>query len=162
MRHNIIRIIAALGIPLFPLGARFFPLQHNAGGFWEADRAPGGIPETPAAVPEPEGSAEPEKLFDKTLPPPEALAGAFSPPVKPAARKMSPEDSGAGARPPPVPGEGKFSYLGSIRDADDQEWLYIKEKETGRIIAINAGPASIDGERRVVEIEGASYFFRRN
>jgi hypothetical protein len=162
MRHKTIRIIAALGIPLFPLGARFFPPQNKAGGFSQAGQAPRNIQEIPAAVFEREGFAEPGEPAVATFPPAEALAGLFSPPAKAAAREKSPGNDGAGAQTQPVPGEGKFSYLGSIREANDQEWLYIKEEETGRIISVNAGLSSIDGERRIIEIEGASYFFRSN
>jgi hypothetical protein len=162
MRHKIIRIIAALGIPLFPLGARFFPPQHNAGGSWEAGRAPREGPETPATVPAPEGFAEPGRPTDGALPPAEALAGLFIPPATATERRAPSRDGGPEAQTRPVPADGKFSYLGSIRDANDQEWLYIKETETGRIISVNASLASINGERWVVEIEGASYFLRRN
>jgi hypothetical protein len=162
MRHKTIRIIAALGIPLFPLGARFFPQHNNAVGSLAAGQAPREIPKAPAAVLAPEGFAEPERPPDGALPPAETLAGAFSPPTKAAAREAPPGDGGAEAQTQPVPVEGKFSYLGSIREANDQEWLYIKEAETGRIISVNASLASINDERCVVEIEGASYFFRRN
>ena len=52
-----IKIMAALGIPLFPLGAHFFPPPQGAPGFREATRAPQGVQEAPAF--EPEGFAEP-------------------------------------------------------------------------------------------------------
>jgi hypothetical protein len=159
MRHKTIRIIATLGIPLFPLGARFFPPHNNAGGFLEAGRAPQGAQETPATVFEELG--EPGKLLGETLPPAEALAGLFSSPAKAAVREQPPENTPI-AQTQPVPGEGKFSYLGSIREANDQEWLYIKEEATGRIISVNASLSTINGEHLMVAIEGASYFFRRN
>jgi hypothetical protein len=156
-----IKIIAALGIPLFPLGAHYFQPPNKAPVFREAGPAPQGVQETPAF--EPEGFAGPGEGGGETLPPirAETLARVFSPPNRGAAREKPP-GGGAISQAQPVPGDGKFSYLGSIRESDDQEWLYIKEKETGRIISINAKTASIDEERCVVEIEGTSYFIRRN
>ncbi|MDR3124247.1 MAG: hypothetical protein LBU16_10795 [Treponema sp.] len=156
-----ITIIAALGIPLFPLSARFYLSQNSAAGFQEATQAPQDVPETPTAAPE--VSAEPGMSSAEASPPisPETLARVFVPPNKAATREETPADSGTGARAQPVPGDGKFSYLGLIRDSNDQEWLYIKEEETGKVISVNARAASINEEYCVVEIEGTSYFIRR-
>jgi hypothetical protein len=92
-----------------------------------------------------------------TLPPAESLAGVFRVPVR-GVTPRQPEARAIQTR--TVPGDGKFSFLGSIRNNDDQEWLYLKEVETGRIISINAETVVVSGEGRVIEIEGASYFFR--
>ncbi|MDR0597723.1 MAG: hypothetical protein LBG14_04375 [Treponema sp.] len=155
-----VKIIAALGIPLFPLGARLFLSQNNASGFRESARAPQGLTEIPAPAFNPEGPAEAGKLPDRALPPigAETLARAFRAPNK-ALPGEEPREDAPQTR--PVPGEGKFSYLGSIRESDDREWIYVKEETSGRILSINASLASINEEHCVVEIEGASYFIRR-
>jgi hypothetical protein len=158
MNHKILRIVAALGIPLFPLGARLLPPRHNPGVFSEA--APPGAPEPPAAVPLAE-AAEPERPLHGALPPAEALAGLFIPPATAAPRGTPSGDGNAGLRAEPVSAEGKFSYLGSIREDDDREWLYLKDEATGRILSVNASPAASNGERSVVAIDGVPYFFRR-
>jgi hypothetical protein len=154
-----IKIMAALGIPLFPLGARFFPPRSNASDFREASP---GVWETPAAALEPERPVEAGAPFEEPLPPPgaETLARVFRIPKGAAAGENPPGDEGI-SQTRPVPGDGKFSYLGSIRESNNQEWLYIKEEETGRIISVNASPGSINAEDCVVEIEGTSYFIRR-
>jgi hypothetical protein len=155
-----IKIIAALGIPLFPLGACFYLSQSNAPGFPETSQA--GSPETPARAFEPERLAEPGRPVDEAPPPigAETLARVFRAPNRAAAREEAPEDA-AIAQAQPVPGDGKFSYLGSIRESNNREWLYIKEETSGRIISIDASLSSINEERYVVEIDGASYFIRR-
>jgi hypothetical protein len=166
-----IKIIATLGIPLFPLGARLY-LSHSGGAPREAARGGGaeeaafepGTAGEPAELGGPFRCDGPERPGAGAPPPvsPEALARAFGPPGRAAVREQRPEeDGGAGVPARPVPGEGKFSYLGSIRESNDQEWLYIKEETTGRIISISAGAVSADEERWVVEIEGTAYFIRR-
>jgi hypothetical protein len=160
-----IAIIAALGIPLFPLGARLYLSRSNTAGFTEPAPAPRGIQETPAAGGE--GLSESGRIPDKTLPPiaAETLARVFRSPAGGAAGEQPPGERQTGGAPlpaaKPVPGEGKYSYLGSIRESDDREWLYIKEEASGRIISINTSPFSINEERCVVEIEGISYSIRR-
>jgi hypothetical protein len=155
-----IRIIAALGIPLFPLGAHFFRPYGTAPGLGETE-PPQAVQETPAF--EPEGFAETGEPGGEAPPPvrAEILARVFRAPHRGAAREQPPEE-GAGSQSRPVPGDGKFSYLGSIRESDDQEWLYIKEKASGRIFSVDAKTGSIDEGHCVVEIEGTSYFIRRN
>jgi hypothetical protein len=157
-----IKIIAALGILLFPLGARFYLAQNSAPGFTETAQAPRDIQETPARALESKGPVETGSPVDERLPPigAETLARVFRAPNKTARGGKPPEDA-AIAQPQAVPGDGKFSYLGSIRESNDREWIYIKEKDTGRIISVNASLASINEDRYVVEIEGASYFIRR-
>jgi hypothetical protein len=166
MRHKLltVKIIAALGIPLFPLGAHFFLAANETSGFRETNRASRNGAETLADV---RGSEAPGESAGETPPPigPETLARVFRQPDKgpdraPAAEK--PPESNAAAKSAPLPGDGKFSYLGLIRESNDQEWLYIKEEETGRVISVNASLATADEERCVVEIEGISYFIRRN
>jgi hypothetical protein len=164
--HNkiaVIKVIAALGIPLFPLGAGFFPPSNRAPVFREEEETPQTIQETPAAIFEAEGFIESERPLAETLPPIEAetLARVFKAPNRAATRERDPGDSTIAAQAQPVPGEGKFSYLGSIRDSGGREWLYIKEEKTGRIFSIDASLGSINEERCVVEIEGTSYFIRR-
>ena len=158
-----IKIIAALGIPLLPLGAHFFLAHSSAPGFREAAQAPQAIPETQATELEPEGAVKPGGFADKTLPPigAEILARVFNAPNTGVAKKKPPE-GGAIARTQPVPGDGKFSYLGSIREANDRQWLYIKDEETGMVISVNADMSVIDEEHCVVEVEGTSYSIRRN
>jgi hypothetical protein len=155
-----IKIIAALGIPLFPLGARLFLSQNSAGGFQETAPAPRGVINAPPA--DPEGFVQPEKFAAEALPrvSPETLARVFSPPNRGAPKEQL-AAADASVQTQAVPGDGKFSYLGSIRESTDQEWLYIKEKETGRVISINARAASINEEHCVVELGGISYFIRR-
>jgi hypothetical protein len=165
MRHKLrtVKIIAALGIPLFPLGAYFFPPHSEAPGFQGTPPAPGEIQATPAAGLEPERPAESGKPPGEPLPPigAEALARVFAPPKKAAAGGQAPgNDPSIQTR--PVPGEGKFSYLGSIRESNNREWLYIKEEASGRILSIEASAGSINEERCVVEIDGTSYLIRRN
>ena len=164
MRNKIlaINIIAALGIPLFPLGAWFFLSQSSASGFRSAGQAPQGIPEIPAPAFRPEGSVETGKLLDQALPPigAETLARVFRAPNKAASREKAPEDA-AIPQTRPVPGDGKYRYLGSIRESDNREWIYIKDETNGRILSVNANLASINEEHCVVEIEGTSYFIRR-
>jgi hypothetical protein len=158
-----LKIIAALGIPLFPLGAHFFPPHNKAPGFQGAPRTPREIQETPAAALEQERPVEAGKPLEDPLPPigAETLARVFVLPNRAAAREEAPGDD-AIAQAQPVPGDGKFSYLGSIRESNNREWLYIKEETSGRIISIDASLSSINEERCVVEIEGTSYFIRRN
>jgi hypothetical protein len=158
-----IKVIAALGIPLFPLGAGFFPPPNSAPALWESEKAPQDILEAPAAFFEAEGLVEPERPLAETPPPIEAetLARVFRAPNRAAARERPPGNDTIAAQDRPVPEEGKFSYLGSIRDSGDQEWLYIKEEKTGRIISIAASPDSSGEENSVVEIEGTSYLIRR-
>jgi hypothetical protein len=166
-----IKILAALGIPLFPLGARLYLSQASAPAPREA-AAQGGVP--PAAF-EPERLGEPGRPPGEALPPveAEALARVFRAPGKAApgdgSRERAQEraqeragEEGPGGQSLPVPGEGKFSYLGSIRESGGREWLYIKEEASGRIISVDALLSSTTAERCVVEIEGISYSIRRN
>jgi hypothetical protein len=164
MRHKLLAlsIAAALGIPLFPLGAYFFLAAHNA-GFRVETPAFRGIAETQAAERGAEEPGESPGAAEKAPSPvgPEMLARVFRQPnTGPVAAEAPGEE--ALVQSGPVPGEGKFSYLGLIRESNEQEWLYIKEEETGRIISVNAGLASVDAERYVVEIDGTAYFIRRN
>jgi hypothetical protein len=170
---GLLKIIAALGIPLFPLGAFFLP-PNRAPGFREPGEAPRDIP-APAFEPETPAEAEPPPGEEAPPVAAETLALAFRAPnrVLNTAPNKVPNTAAAGAgqagtRPPgditpaqPVPGEGKFSYLGSIRESNDREWLYIKEEASGRIISFDASLGSTNEESCVVEIEGASYFIRR-
>jgi hypothetical protein len=158
-----IKIIAALGIPLFPLGARFFLAHDSAPVFGEAAQAPQGIPEIEATALEPEGAVKPGSSVDEAFPPigAETLARVFHSPNTGAAKKQPPEGI-TSARAQPVPGDGKFSYLGSIRDANDRQWLCIKDEETGMVISVNADMSEINEEHWVVEIQGTSYSIRRN
>jgi hypothetical protein len=164
MRNKIaaLKVIAALGIPLFPLGALFFPPPTRMPVFSEKGEAPQEIPEIPAAIFKDESFVDPERPVAEAFPPvgAEALARVFSPPDKTAAGE-EPQGEDIIAETNPVSGEGKFSYLGSIRDSGDQEWLYITEEETGRIISVDTSLGSSNEERCVVEIEGTSYFIRR-
>jgi hypothetical protein len=158
-----LKILAVLGIPLFPLGARFYLSHNSAAVVQEATRRSQAVREIPAWEAGPEGFAPPESFAGDALPPvsPETLARVFSPPNRGAAGEGAAGASPAAADTRPVPGDGKFSYLGSIRDSHDQEWLYIKEEETGRVIPVNARAGLIDEERCVVEIGGTAYFIRR-
>jgi hypothetical protein len=145
-------IMAALGIPLFPLGACLFLVQNEPSGFREAFSNIRDIPEIPATAPE-----------EDTPPPagPEILASAFRRPGRGTAGKKAP---GTDAAVPdgPAPVEGKFSYLGLIRESDSREWLCIKEEETGRVIFVDPGPEPANEERWVFTIEGVSYSIGRN
>jgi hypothetical protein len=147
-----IRIMAALGIPLFPLGARLFLAKNEPPGFRETIPDIRDIQEIPAAAPETE-----------KLPPPgpEILALAFRRPDRGSAGEQAPQP-GALVRAAPVPGDGKFSYLGLIRESDNRERLCIKEEETGRVMFVDPDPASANEERWVFAIEGVSYSIRRN
>jgi hypothetical protein len=164
MRHKLltIKIVAALGIPLFPLGAYFFLEINKASGIQEERAASRDIAETRAAERGSEGIDESSGSAPETVPPisPEILARVFRQPGKGPAREKTPRENET-VQAGPVPGDGKFSYLGLIRKSNDQEWLYIKEEETGRIIPVNACLASADEEHCVVEIDGISYFIRR-
>jgi hypothetical protein len=154
MRHKTtaVRIAAALGIPLFPLGAFFFPGANKAPLMREAIPDAGIIEAIPAAVPEQERQARTE---------PEILALAFRRPARKAAGKQTSGPDRA-VRAAPVPGEDKFSYLGLIRESDGREWLCVKEEATGRVIFLDSDPAAINEERCVFEIAGVSYSIGRN
>ncbi|MDR1250155.1 MAG: hypothetical protein LBK63_12750 [Treponema sp.] len=147
-----VRIAAALGIPLFPLGAYFFLLKNEPANFRGTIPDIREIPEIPAVAPEKE-----------TPPPasPEILALAFRRPDRGAAGEKTLRMDAA-AQAAPVPGDGKFSYLGLIRESDSREWLCIKEEETGKVIFVDPDPETANEERWVFEIEGVSYSIRRN
>jgi hypothetical protein len=147
-----VSIAAALGIPLFPLGAGLFLAHNEPSGFRETIPDIREIPEIPAAAPQ------------KAAPPPagpEILAPAFRRPDRGAAAEKTLRTEAAG-RPGPIPGDGKFSYLGLIRESDSRERLCIKVEETGRVIFVDAGLEPANQERWVFEIEGASYSIGRN
>ncbi|MDR1250205.1 MAG: hypothetical protein LBK63_13000 [Treponema sp.] len=147
-----VRIAAALGIPLFPLGAHFFLAKNEPPDIRAAIPVAGDIQEIPAAV-----------IKKETQQPtaPEILALAFSPPEKGTAGKKASGES-AVVRADPVPGDGKFSYLGLIRESNTQEWLCVKEEETGRVLFVDAKLASANEDRWALEIEGVSYSIGRN
>jgi hypothetical protein len=149
-KSRALRIAAALGIPLFPLGARLFLAANEQPGFREAIPAVGEFQEIPAAAGE------------KETPPqtaPEILALAFRRPGTGAAGEKTIRPV---VRATPVPGDGKYSYLGLIRESDSRERLCIKEEETGRVLFVDPDPASANEERWVFAIEGVSYSIRRN
>jgi hypothetical protein len=147
-----VRIMAALGIPLFPLGAYWFLAKNEQPGSREAIPAVREFQEIPAT--------ESEK---ETPPPPgpEILALAFRRPHRESTgEKAAPPD--AVVRAAPVPGDGKFSYLGLIRESGSRERLCIKEEETGRVMFVDPEPESDNEERWVFAIEGVSYSIGRN
>ncbi|GHV73399.1 hypothetical protein AGMMS49940_07010 [Spirochaetia bacterium] len=137
-------IALAIGIPLFPLGALFF-LSKNR---------------TPVPVEKlPESIIIPNYVPEIREPDPpqisaEQLALVFRPPVnKPPLRVKASEKAV----------DTQYSYLGLIRENNGQEWLYLKENETGRLISIGAGEmVSKTQEYCVVSIDGTHYFIRRN
>ncbi|MFP3042356.1 hypothetical protein LQZ19_11125 [Treponema primitia] len=152
----IAKIILALGIPLFPLCALFYVSQNRAS-----------IPQVelvenviiPAALPD-------IQEYERNHISADQLALIFHPPInKPAAKVYVPEDpvlEDRKADPIPIPVDEKFSYLGLIRETDSREWLYLKDRESGRIVSINTNPVSEDTEYSVVDIDGIQYFIRRN
>jgi hypothetical protein len=148
----IIKIVLVLGIPLFPLGALFF-LSKNRIPLSREELAEGGIlPITPPVPQDQEtlqtGAGE--------------LALIFRPPINKPIAGIPAEPADEDIDPAPIPGDEKFSYLGLIRETDDQEWLYLKDRESGRVISINASLISAGGEYSVVNIGGIQYFIRRN
>ncbi|WP_010259491.1 hypothetical protein [Treponema primitia] len=152
----IAKIILALGIPVFPLGALFYASQNRPPIPREELAENVIIPVTLPDIPE---KKQPQTGADQ-------LALIFRPPInKPASKTPVPENPVPGdgnTDPIPIPGEEKFSYLGLIRETDNQEWLYLKDRESGRIISINAGLVSADAEYSVINIDGTQYFIRRN
>ncbi|MDR2079548.1 MAG: hypothetical protein LBP74_07505 [Treponema sp.] len=152
----IIKVVLVLGIPLFPLGALFF-LSKNRIPLPREELAERGT--FPIAQPELQDQGLLQTGVDQ-------LARIFRPPInKPAPIAGIPAEpayEGADIDPAPIPGDEKFSYLGLIRETDDQEWLYLKDRESGRIISINASLISAGTEYSVVDIGGIQYFIRRN
>jgi hypothetical protein len=145
-------IAAALGIPLFPLGAHFLLAKNEPPGFRETIPETGNAETIPAAVPA------------KETPPqtaPEMLARAFRRPGAETAGEKTPGPDAA-VRAAPVPGDGKFSYLGLIRESESREWLCVKEEASGRVMFVEPDPASAREERWVFAIEGVSYSIGRN
>jgi hypothetical protein len=152
----IIKIVLALGIPLFPLGALFF-LSKNRIPLPREELTEGRtLPITPPVA---QDQDAPQTGTDQ-------LALIFRPPInKPASIAgipAEPADVGGGIDPALIPGDEKFSYIGLIRKTDDQEWLYLKDRESGRVISINPSLISAEAEYSVVDIGGIQYFFRRN
>jgi hypothetical protein len=152
----IIKIVFALGIPLFPLGALFFLSKNRIPLPREELTERGTLPITPPEIQD----REPLQAGA------DQLALIFRPPInKPApivTVPAEPADEGGDIDPAPIPGDEKFSYLGLIRETDDQEWLYLKDRESGRVISINADLISAGAEYSVVTIGDIQYFIRRN
>ncbi|MDR3145454.1 MAG: hypothetical protein LBU21_04190, partial [Treponema sp.] len=87
------------------------------------------------------GQTPPEQ---RDLTDPRILARSFRPPrpaEKPAPEDIPGETEDETPPPPPPskPAENQVTLLGVIRDIDNAEWLYVKERETGRILRISTG-----------------------
>jgi hypothetical protein len=147
-----IRIIAALGIPLFPLGAHFLLVSRDSPDIRETIPESGESQKIQSAIPE---------TATLLQTPPEILALLFSRPDQEAEETQASKEAPA-VRAAPVPGDGKFSYLGLIRESSSQEWLCVKEEETGRILFVDARLASAHEDRWALEIEGVSYSIGSN
>ncbi|MDR2739850.1 MAG: hypothetical protein LBB68_08485 [Treponema sp.] len=133
----IIKIVLVFGILLFPLGALFFLSKNRIPLPREELAERGTFPITPPEL-------QDQRLLQTGV---DQLALIFRPPIN----KLA-----------PISGDEKFSYLGLIRETDDQEWLYLKDRESGRVISINASLISTGAEYSVVDIGGIQYFIRRN
>jgi hypothetical protein len=152
----IIKIVLVLGIPLFPLGALFFLSKNRIPLPREELTERGPLPITPPEL-------QDQELLQTGA---EQLALVFRSPINTSAPiagdPVEPAHEGGDIDPAPIPGDEKFSYLGLIREADNQEWLYLKDRESGRVISINASLISTGTEYSVVDIGGIQYFIRRN
>jgi hypothetical protein len=112
-----------------------------------------------------------QKIRKQKPPQPDAnqVALVFRPPINtppPARKELQTENliqAGGEIGTPSIAGDEKYSYLGLIRESNDQEWLYLKDRETGRVISIReADMVSANQEYCVVDIGGIHYFIRRN
>jgi hypothetical protein len=67
-----------------------------------------------------------------------------------------------GKRAAPVE-KNNFKYLGSIKDGNGRERVYIKDTDSGDIVAVDSAiQASVSEDAYVVTIGGNEYFVRRN
>jgi len=58
--------------------------------------------------------------------------------------------------------KNNLKYLGSIKDNAGQEWIYVKDKDTGQITAANSAvPVSANQNAYVVTIGGNEWIIRR-
>jgi hypothetical protein len=105
--------------------------------------------------------------------PPRVLAAAFrtmgetkTPPPGKTGIATEPTGSKAGSGPvqretAAAPTEkNNLTYLGSIQDSAGQDWVYVKDTDTGQIIAAHA-PASANQDAYVVTISGNEWIIRR-
>ncbi|MDR2404400.1 MAG: hypothetical protein LBD78_10270 [Spirochaetaceae bacterium] len=92
---------------------------------------------------------------------PRILARSFHPP-RPAEKPVPAdipgrtEDESPPPLPPSKPLENQVTFLGIIRDSDNAEWLYVKERESGRILRIGTGTDS-EGENRLISAAADHY-----
>jgi hypothetical protein len=63
----------------------------------------------------------------------------------------------------PTPMEkNNLKYLGSIKDSAGQEWIYVKDRDTGQITAAHSAvPASSNQNAYTVTIGGNEWIIRR-
>jgi hypothetical protein len=146
----ILELVLALSIPAFPLGALLF-ISRNS-------------------VPLPEEEIPGPALIREFLPgPPEEAVPrgspghpvlAFYPRIAGETLKETPQaepktpDQGETAPGPVFTGD-TFKYLGLVEETDGREQLYLKDTQTGRIIAMSP-------ESYALSIEGEKYIARRN
>jgi hypothetical protein len=99
--------------------------------------------------------------------PPRVLAASF----RAMGAQNPPPGIALGAVPAPIrreinaaPAEKKnLKYLGSIKDSIGQEWVYVKDRDTGQIIAAHSAvPASANQDAYVVTIGGNEWIIRRD
>jgi hypothetical protein len=177
----VITIALALGIILFPVGALVFLSKYISPIPREEYSDPPILRETqvesyqteglPPALASP-GYANSEKQEAAT---PEGLARAFrvprsstatevsvAPTPSTTSRAMEAEPGGGETETGLIAGDEKYRYLGAIRDADDQERLYLKDRETDALISVNATQASPDAAVMEFALDGARYSIRRN
>jgi hypothetical protein len=185
MRRNLFVIIIALalGIILFPLGGLLFLSKHispmprkeysdppilreiQAEGY-QTEGLPPALASPDHASPEKQEAATPEGLARSFRVPLSNAATEFSvAPRSPssASRMIAVETEADGETEAAlIAGDEKYRYLGTIRDADDQERLYLKDRETGAFISVNAIQASPDAAAMEFALDGARYSIRRN
>ncbi|AEF85688.1 hypothetical protein TREPR_1388 [Treponema primitia ZAS-2] len=183
-----IEIVLALGIPALPLGA-ILSLTTGTRNKIQPPNVPPG--ENPMLSVGAAGSGTEEQTVPPVFPAPvsikelptgkaspEQLALAFRPPAPntvvavPATGKRAGEGNAASpaASPEKYRRDDKFKHLGSIRDGGDREWLYFKDNESGRIIAVSPDGASRNGielvsadtESYVITKDNIEYLIRRN
>jgi hypothetical protein len=145
---------SALTLPRFLERAcpRPRPYTGSAAPAWEPLEGSGGIhpgeEESQGPLPEPESLA---RFFYR--PPVQGRKEAAPPVVLP------PEREKTGAR----PGEDRFYLIGTVRSAQGEERLYVKERETGRVIAVTPEAARESGDGAyLIQFENTLFKVRRN
>jgi hypothetical protein len=170
-KYIITELLLSLGILSCPLaGGLFLSLDTfmAAGGELPGTVSGSSQDETPARIP---GTMETPAYPDAPEPPflsPENLTLSFRVPEETKTPAVAPwpvqEEVTSG--PVEIPGpveKDNLKYLGSIKVSDEREWIYLKDTDTGQIIAAkNIVLVSTDETFYMVNIEGNKFIIRRD